>query len=63
VRRCLDTVNAMYRPVSLLAPAIALALCACVVAPPPGPTVMALPGQGKNLEAFQQDDAAVPMAA
>jgi len=53
----------MYRPVSLLAPAIALALCACVVAPPPGPTVMALPGQGKNLEAFQQDDAAVPMAA
>jgi len=47
----------MYRPVSLLAPATALALCACVVAPPPGPTVMALPGQGKNLEAFQQDDA------
>ena len=29
-------------------PATALALSACAVAPPPGPSVMALPGQGKN---------------
>ena len=33
-----------------------LALGACAVAPPSGPTVMALPGQGKSFEAFQQDD-------
>jgi hypothetical protein len=36
----------------------ALALSACAVAPPAGPSVMALPGQGKSFEAFQQDDAA-----
>jgi hypothetical protein len=35
-----------------------LALSACAVAPPQGPSVMALPSQGKPLEAFQQDDAA-----
>jgi hypothetical protein len=35
----------------------ALALGACAVAPPAGPTVMALPGQGKDFTAFQQDDA------
>src|SRR5690242_17825397 len=34
-----------------------LALSACAVAPPQGPTVMALPGQNKSFEAFQQDDA------
>ena len=33
-----------------------LALGACAVAPPPGPTVMALPGQGKSFQAFQQDE-------
>lgn len=33
-----------------------LALGACAVAPPPGPSVMALPGQGKSFQAFQQDD-------
>ncbi len=33
-----------------------LALGACAVAPPPGPSVMALPGEGKNFAAFQQDD-------
>ena len=33
-----------------------LALSACAVAPPQGPTVMALPAQGKSFEAFQQDD-------
>ena len=35
----------------------AAALGACAVAPPPGPSVMALPGQGKDFAAFQQDDA------
>jgi len=34
-----------------------LALGACAVQPPQGPTVMALPPQGKSLEAFQADDA------
>ena len=48
----------MHRAAILLVPGIALALNACVVAPPPGPSVMALPGQGKNFEAFQQDDGA-----
>ncbi len=33
-----------------------LVLAACAVAPPSGPTVMALPGQGRSLTAFQQDD-------
>lgn len=33
-----------------------LALGACAVAPPRGPTVMALPPAGKTLGAFQQDD-------
>ncbi len=33
-----------------------LALSACVMAPPPGPSVMATPGQGKDFQAFQQDD-------
>lgn len=44
-----------------LTPAIAalgtLALGACTVAPPTGPSAMALPGQNKSFEAFQQDDA------
>jgi hypothetical protein len=34
-----------------------LALSACAVAPPQGPTVMALPPQGKTFGQFQQDDA------
>ena len=33
-----------------------LALAACAVPPPAGPSVMALPGEGKSFEAFQQDD-------
>jgi hypothetical protein len=33
-----------------------LALSACAAVPPTGPSVMALPGQGKSFEAFQQDD-------
>jgi outer membrane lipoprotein SlyB len=35
-----------------------LALAGCAVAPPSGPSVMAMPGQGKSFEAFQGDDAA-----
>ena len=42
----------------LLVPGIALIATACAVPPPAGPSVMALPGQGKNFEAFQQDDVA-----
>ena len=35
-----------------------VALSGCAVAPPPGPSVMVMPGQGKSFEAFQADDAA-----
>jgi hypothetical protein len=35
-----------------------LALGACAVGPPPGPTVAAVPPKDKSIEAFQQDDAA-----
>jgi Glycine-zipper domain len=35
-----------------------LALAGCAVAPPPGPSIAAMPGQGKSFEAFQADDAA-----
>jgi len=34
----------------------AMALVACAVVPPSGPTVMALPGQGKTFDTFQRDD-------
>jgi Glycine-zipper domain len=34
-----------------------LALGACTVAPPTGPSAMALPGKDKTFDAFQQDDA------
>ena len=34
-----------------------LALGACTVAPPSGPTVVAMPGPGKSFAQFQQDDA------
>jgi hypothetical protein len=34
-----------------------LAVAACAVAPPTGPTVTALPPRGKSLAAFQQEDA------
>ena len=34
-----------------------LALGACAVGPPPGPSVAARPGKDKSVEAFQQDDA------
>lgn len=42
--------------ITLVVPTTALALSACAVAPPPGPSVMALPGQGRSFAAFQQDD-------
>jgi len=35
-----------------------MSLAACTVPPPTGPSVMALPAQGKTFERFQQDDAA-----
>lgn len=35
----------------------ALLLSACIVAPPSGPSVMALPPQGKSFDKFQQEDA------
>ncbi|MDR3537355.1 MAG: glycine zipper family protein [Acetobacteraceae bacterium] len=45
------------RPVPLsLALAATLGVGACAVAPPSGPSVMALPAQGKPFEVFQQDD-------
>ena len=37
--------------------AAVLALGACTVAPPSGPTVMALPAKGKSFAAFRNDDA------
>jgi hypothetical protein len=48
----------MRRLMVCLSMAGPLALGACAVAPPSGPTVMALPPQGKSLEAFQQEDGA-----
>jgi len=33
-----------------------LALGACTVAPPSGPSIVAMPGQGKSFAQFQQDD-------
>ena len=35
-----------------------LALGACAAVPPNGPSVMALPGNGKSFEQFRADDAA-----
>ena len=48
----------MHRATTSIAVLVAtLALSACAVAPPSGPSVMALPAQGKSFEQFQQDDA------
>jgi hypothetical protein len=41
-----------------LALAPMLALGACTVAPPTGPSITALPGPGRNFQQFQHDDAA-----
>lgn len=46
----------MTRAISALGVVSVLAFSACTVAPPQGPSVMALPAQGKSLDAFQQDD-------
>jgi outer membrane lipoprotein SlyB len=46
----------MTRRATLTALLTAAALGGCAVAPPSGPSVMALPAQGKNFEQFQQDD-------
>lgn len=46
----------MLRPFRVLAVPPILALAACTVHPPTGPSVMALPPQGKSLETFQGED-------
>ena len=48
----------MPRSRALLPFAAPLALAACAVPPPQGPTVLALPAQGKSFAQFQQEDAA-----
>ncbi len=47
------------RALSLASSAFAglLALSACTVAPPPGPSILAQPGRGKSVQQFQADDA------
>jgi hypothetical protein len=47
--------SAALRPVTLLA---AIPLAACGVAPPSGPTVVAMPHSGESLSQFQADDLA-----
>ena len=46
----------MIRTIPAVGLVSVLALSACAVAPPSGPSVMALPPAGKSFEAFQQDD-------
>ena len=48
----------MSRTLRLAALIATLALGACAVGPPAGPSVAAMPEKGKSIEAFQQDDAA-----
>lgn len=47
------------RPLPLASVALSglLALSACVQAPPPGPSILAQPGQGKSAQQFQSEDA------
>lgn len=47
----------MRRVTALIGLVSTVALSACAVAPPQGPAVVAMPGQGKDFAAFQQDDA------
>ena len=47
----------MRKPVIGLVLLPLLALGACAVAPPSGPSVVAMPGQGKDWAQFQHDDA------
>lgn len=51
---------AVFRPAAL---ASLLALGACAVAPPAGPSVMVLPAKGKDFAAFQQEDVACRQVA
>ncbi|MGO8919553.1 MAG: glycine zipper family protein [Stellaceae bacterium] len=46
----------MLRVKEIVVLAGTLALGACAVAPPPGPSVMALPAKDKSFAEFQQDD-------
>jgi hypothetical protein len=46
----------MTRIASATLVAASLALAACAVVPPTGPSVMALPGAGKTIDKFQQED-------
>ncbi len=46
------------QPAAMVVLGGALALSACAVRPPSGPTVMAVPSTGKSLQAFRQDDVA-----
>lgn len=41
---------------AVAAATIIIGLAGCTVAPPSGPTVVAMPGQGKSFAAFQHDD-------
>ena len=47
----------MARFTTIVTVAATLALAACVVAPPPGPSVMVVPKPGKSIAQFQQEDA------
>ena len=47
----------MLRPTSSIVLAGALAVAGCAAPLPPGPSVMALPSQGKDFAQFQQEDA------
>ncbi len=53
----------MVRFKALAATCSLLALGACAVAPPPGPSVVAMPGPGKTYTAFQQDEGYCRQAA
>lgn len=48
----------MFRVLRAIALIDTLRLAACVVPPPTGPSVMAMPARGKTFEEFQHDDAA-----
>src|SRR3954467_8896584 len=56
-RRCAGqedgTMTSSRAALALLLP---LSLGACAVAPPSGPTVLAVPGKGKDMQAFQIED-------
>ncbi len=53
-----DFRHSTMRVLSVSSSALAglVALSACTVAPPPGPSILAQPGQGKSFQQFQIDD-------